>query len=45
LLTSYLTADQIPLKAQLYGSGDLFYTGSPSVLLKTEYGSGKVKKQ
>lgn len=45
LLTSYLAADQIPLKAQLYGSGDLFYTGSPSVLLKTEYGSGKVKKQ
>lgn len=45
LLTSYISADQILLKAQLYGSGDLFYAGNPSVLLQTAYGSGKVKQQ
>jgi hypothetical protein len=33
---------QLKLKAQLYGAGDLFYTGTPSVLLKTEYSTGKV---
>lgn len=45
LLPSYLLADQLLLKAQLYGSGNLYYTGQPSLLLKTEYGQGKVLQQ
>ncbi len=41
-LSSWIRAGQLKLKAQLYGAGDLFYTGTPSVLLKTEYSTGKV---
>lgn len=41
-LPSWVRAGQLKLKAQLYGAGDLFYTGNPSVLLKTEFSSGKV---
>jgi hypothetical protein len=41
-LSSWVRSGQLKLKAQLYGAGDLFYTGTPSVLLKTEYSTGKV---
>jgi hypothetical protein len=41
-LSSWLRADQILLKAQLYGAGNLFYSSTPTTLLKTEYGTGKV---
>ena len=41
-LSSWICAGQLKLKAQLYGTGDLFYTGTPSVLFKTEYSTGKV---
>lgn len=42
LLTSYIWADQLLLKAQLYGSGNLYYSGNPLAIWKTEYGQGKV---
>jgi hypothetical protein len=41
-LSSWLRADQILLKAQLYGAGNLYYSKTPSTLLKTEYSTGKV---
>jgi len=41
-LSSTLRADQIKLKAQLYGEGNLYYYGTPLSLLKSEYGNGKV---
>jgi hypothetical protein len=44
-LSSSIRADQIKLKAQLYGEGNLYYFGTPLVLLKAEYGTGKVYPQ
>jgi hypothetical protein len=41
-LSSWLRADQIKLKAQLYGEGNLYYSGTPLFILKSEYGNGKV---
>jgi hypothetical protein len=41
-LSSWLRPDQILLKAQLYGAGNLYYSKTPATLLKTEYGTGKV---
>lgn len=41
-LSSQIWADQLLLKAQLYGPGNLYYSGTPSKLLKSEYNSGKV---
>jgi hypothetical protein len=41
-LSSWLRADQIKLKAQLYGEGNLYYSGTPLLILKSEYGNGKV---
>ena len=41
-LSSHIWADQILLKAQLYGPGNLYYSGTPSMLLKSEYNAGKV---
>jgi hypothetical protein len=41
-LSSHIWADQILLKAQLYGPGNLYYSGTPSTLLKSEYNAGKV---
>lgn len=41
-LSSWLRADQIKLKAQLYGEGNLYYLGTPLLILKSEYGNGKV---
>lgn len=41
-LSSHIWADQILLKAQLYGPGNLYYSGTPSTLLKSEYNVGKV---
>ncbi|MEY3100148.1 MAG: hypothetical protein RIS63_1047 [Bacteroidota bacterium] len=38
----YITADQLFVKAQLYGAGNLYYHGQPSQILKTEYGTGRV---
>lgn len=42
LLSSYIWSDQIMLKAQLYGAGNLYYSGIPNTLLKTEYSKGRV---
>jgi hypothetical protein len=42
-LSSWVRSGQLKLKAQLYGAGDLYYTGTPLVLLKTEYSTGKVR--
>ena len=42
-LSSWVRSGPIKLKAQLYGSGDLFYTLKPTVLFKTEYSTGKVR--
>jgi len=42
-LSSWVRSGPIKLKAQLYGAGDLYYTGTPLVLLKTEYSTGKVR--
>ena len=42
-LSSWVRSGPITLKAQLYGAGDLFYTIKPTVLLKTEYSTGKVR--
>ena len=42
-LSSWVRSGSIKLKAQLYGAGDLYYTGTPLVLLKTEYSTGKVR--
>ncbi len=42
-LSSWVRSGQLKLKAQLYGAGDLYYTGIPLVLLKTEYSTGKVR--
>lgn len=44
-LSSWIRAEQIKLKAQLYGAGNLYYSGQPSQLLKTEYGTGWVLAQ
>jgi hypothetical protein len=41
-LSSWLGADQIKLKAQLYGEGNLYYSGTPLFIFKSEYGNGKV---
>lgn len=41
-MASYIAADQLLLKAQLYGAGNLYYDGQPSQILKTEYGTGRV---
>lgn len=41
-LSSWLGADQIKLKAQLYSEGNLYYSGTPLFILKSEYGNGKV---
>ena len=41
-MASNIAADQLLLKAQLYGAGNLFYHGQPSQILKTEYGTGRV---
>lgn len=41
-LSSHVWADHILLKAQLYGPGNLYYSGTPSTVLKSEYNSGKV---
>ena len=38
----YISADQLLVKAQLYGAGNLYYHGQPSQILKTEYGTGRV---
>ena len=43
--SSYIAADQLLLKAQLYGAGNLYYHGQPSQILKTEYGTGRVLAQ
>ncbi|MEY5000110.1 MAG: hypothetical protein RLZZ211_146 [Bacteroidota bacterium] len=45
LLTSYIWADQLLLKAQLYGAGNLYYSGNPLAVLKKEYGQGRVLQQ
>jgi hypothetical protein len=41
-LSSSISANLVRLKAQLYGEGNLYYAGAPSVLWKTEYGNGRV---
>lgn len=41
-MASYIAADQLLVKAQLYGAGNLYYDGQPSQILKTEYGTGRV---
>lgn len=41
-LASWIRVNDIKLKAQLYSTGDLFYSGLFSSLLKTEYSTGRV---
>lgn len=41
-LPSWVRSEEIKLKAQLYGAGDLLYSGTPSVLYKTTYSTGRV---
>jgi hypothetical protein len=41
-MASYISADQLLVKAQLYSAGNLYYDGQPSQILKTEYGTGRV---
>jgi hypothetical protein len=42
-ISSQINADGSILKAQLYGPGDLYYTGLPSAIYKSEYNTGKVR--
>ncbi len=39
---SFLGANTKKLKAELNGSGDIWYFGTPSILLKNEYGKGRL---
>jgi len=37
---SYLTANQVKLKAELSSTGDIWYYGQPSVIDKLRYSTG-----
>lgn len=42
-ISSQINVDGSILKAQLYGPGDLYYTGLPTAIYKSEYNTGKVR--